>query len=326
MVVERKLLYLARADVEAVALPTSEVVAAVELALREKAFGRAKMPPKHWLAPVRDRFFSAMTSVLPAVSAAACKWQSGSPLNERYGLPFITGLLILNDLETGSPIAVMDSTWLTAQRTAAATAVAARYLARMHPQVLAVLGCGIQGRTNVEMLRLVCLGLTAIQAYDILPEALQRYADEMTTRHGLQVRQCKNPREAIEGADIVVTCGPITADPQRIAEAGWLKPGALVVTLDYDCYWRAEALAAVDALYADDRAQLEHLKQYGYFGAVRQITSELGEVVAGLKPGRSDDRHTIVSINMGIALEDVATARRIYEQAIAQKRGIWLPW
>jgi len=117
MAVEHKLLYLTRADVEAVALSSSEVVEAVEQALHEKALGRAEMPPKHWLAPAQDRFFSAMSSVLPAVSAAACKWQSGSPRNQHYGLPFITGLLILNDLATGAPVAVMDSTWLTAQRT-----------------------------------------------------------------------------------------------------------------------------------------------------------------------------------------------------------------
>jgi ornithine cyclodeaminase/alanine dehydrogenase-like protein (mu-crystallin family) len=326
MAASRKLLYLTRAEIEALALPPAEVIEAVEQALREKTRGQAEMPPKHWLAPTQDRFFSAMSSVLPAVSAAACKWQSGSPGNQQYGLPFITGLLILNDLETGAPIAVMDSTWLTAQRTAAATAVSARYLARTQARVLAILGCGVQGRTNVEMLRRVCPELAEIQAFDIVPEALQRYAAEMTARHGLTVRSCPSPREAIAGADIVVTCGPITASPERVIEPGWLAPGALAVTLDYDCYWRAEALAAVDALYTDDQPQLEHLKHYGYFGAVRRLTGELGEVVAGLKPGRTGDGQMIISMNMGIALEDVSAARRIYDRAVVQKCGTWLPW
>jgi hypothetical protein len=116
---EPDLLYLSRADVETLALPLVEVIEAVELGLEEKALGRTIMPPKHWLAPDEHRFFSAMTSAVPAVAAAACKWPSGSDRNAPRGLPYITGLLLLNDLESGLPVAVMDSTWITAQRTAA---------------------------------------------------------------------------------------------------------------------------------------------------------------------------------------------------------------
>lgn len=326
MSVERRLLYLSREDVEAVGLSSSEIMQAVDQALREKAMGRAQMPPKHWLTSGDRRFFSAMTSVLPAVGASACKWQSGSPDNQRYGLPFITGLLILNDLETGAPLAIMDSTWLTAQRTAAATAVAARCLSVKSPRVVAIIGCGVQARTNFEMLRLAFPELAAIQAYDIVPQAMQRYAEEMSERHGARVTQCKTPRLAIEGADIVVTCGPITSQPDRVGELSWLKPGALVVTLDYDCYWKPEALAAADAIFTDDITQLEHLREYGYFKGVRAIAGEVGDAIAEKLRGRSADSDKIFSINMGIALEDVAVAWRIYSAALAQVRGLWLPW
>ena len=326
MPAERELLYLTRAEVEAVALPPGDAIAAVEQALREKSLGRATMPPKHWLAPKPDRFFSAMSSALPAASAAACKWQSESPQNRRYGLPYITGLLILNDLETGAPLAVMDSTWITAQRTAAATAVAARYLAKPTAQTFAVLGCGVQGRTNLAMTRLVRPGLETVRAFDIVPEALQRYAAEMTAEHNVTVHQCRSAREAIYTADIVVTCGPIAANPDRTIEPGWLAPGALAVSLDYDCYWQPAALEAVDTLYTDDRAQLEHLKEYGYFTAVQGRVSELGDLVAGLKSGSRSESDTVVSMNMGIALEDVAMARRVYDRAIDQGCGTWLAW
>ena len=326
MTVERRLLYLSRKDVEAIGLSSSQIMEAVDQALREKALGRAQMPPKHWLTSGERRFFSAMTSVLPAVGATACKWQSGSPDNQRHGLPFITGLLILNDLETGAPLAIMDSTWLTAQRTAAATAVAARCLSMKSPQVVAVLGCGVQARSNFEMLRLAFPDLAAIQAYDIVPQAMQRYAEEMFARHGARVRQFGTPREAIEGADIVVTCGPITSDPERVGELSWLKPGALVVTLDYDCYWKPEALGAADAIFTDDVPQLQHLREYGYFSGVRDITGEIGDVVLGKIRGRSADSDRIFSINIGIALEDVSVARRIYSAARSQGRGTWLPW
>jgi ornithine cyclodeaminase/alanine dehydrogenase len=220
----------------------------------------------------------------------------------------------------------MDSTWLTAERTAAATAVAARRLAAAPPRTAAILGCGLQGRTNVEALRTVFPGLATLRDYDILPEALRRYADEMRARHGLEVEPCKNPKETLAGADIVVTCGPITANPERTIEPGWLAPGALAVTLDYDCYWTPAALAEIDGIFTDDVAQLEHLKDYGYFRAVGRIAGELGDVVTGTRPGRTAPGQKIMSINMGIALEDVAMARRIYASAVSKGRGTWLPW
>ena len=326
MTVDRRLLYLSRHDVEAAGLSPFDIMDAVDQALREKALGRAQMPPKHWLTSGDRRFFSAMTSVLPAVGASACKWQSGSPDNQRYGLPFITGLLILNDLETGAPLAVMDSTWLTAQRTAAATAVAARCLSVKAPQVVSVIGCGVQARTNFKMLQLTFPELLAVQAYDIVPEAIRRYAEEMSARHGARVKQCRTPQEAIEGADIVVTCGPITSKPDRVGELQWLKPGALVVTLDYDCYWKPEALASADAIFTDDIPQLEHQREYGYFRGVRAIAGEIGDALVGKVGGRSRGIDKIFSINMGIALEDVSVARRIYSAARAQGRGTSLPW
>jgi ornithine cyclodeaminase/alanine dehydrogenase len=323
---ERKLLYLSRGDVEGIALPMTEIIEAVSSALSEKARGRAEMPPKHWLAPSEERFFSAMTSVLPAVSAAACKWQSGSPGNHRHGLPYITGLLILNDLATGAVLAVMDSTWLTERRTAAATAVAARHLARPGARNMAVLGCGLQGRANLDAVRTVLPGIDRVLAYDIAPAALRRYAEEVAAQHGVEVVECGGPREAIDGADIVVTCGPIRAAGNRMIEPGWLKPGGLAVTLDYDCYWTASGLAAADLLYSDDLGQIRHMQDYGYFAGLDRPIGELGEVVAGLRRGRQSPAETIVSINMGIALEDVATARRIYDRATSRGTGMWLPW
>lgn len=323
---ERKLLYLSRGDVERIALPMTEIIEAVASALSEKARGRAEMPPKHWLAPSKDRFFSAMTGVLPVVSAAACKWQSGSPDNHRHGLPYITGLLILNDLATGAVLAVMDSTWLTERRTAAATAVAARHLARPGARVMAVLGCGLQGRANLDAVRTVLPAINRVRAYDIAPAALRRYAEEVAAKQGVEVAQCDSPREAIDGADIVVTCGPITATGNRVIEPGWLKPGGLAVTLDYDCYWTAGGLAAVDLLLSDDLEQIRHMQDYGYFAGLDRPIGELGEVVAGLRTGRQSPDQAIVSINMGIALEDVVTARRIYDRAQSSGIGTLLPW
>ncbi len=317
--------YLSRRDVEDVGLGMAAVVEGVEEALREKGLGRTIMPAKHWLAPSERRFYSAMTSVVPSARAAACKWQSGSSDNAARGLPYLTGLLILNDAETGLPLAVMDSTWITAMRTAAATAVTARYLAAPTLESFAMIGCGVQGRRHAEALRTVFPGLRRIQAYDVQPEAVRRYAREVGERHGVLVRPCASAREAVRGVPLVVTGGPIEPALPRTIDADWLEPGMLGVAIDYDCYWRPAALRAADKLFTDDIPQLEHLRADGYFRETPAITGEIGDVVAGRTPGRERPDEIIVAMNLGISVEDVTTARRVYDLAVARGLGTRLP-
>ena len=176
----------------------AEIIGAVEFALTEKAFKRTHMPAKHWMEPHPSRWFGAMSSIVPAVKSAAVKWQTGSSENAARGFPYITGLLILNDIETGLPDAVMDSTWLTAMRTAAETAVAAKALAVKGTKTIGVIGCGVQGRTNVEALLLTFPGISAVYAFDIDPVSVSNYAREMQERYDLRVVTCKTPREAVE--------------------------------------------------------------------------------------------------------------------------------
>lgn len=322
---EHRFVYLSRKDVEAAGCDMPEIIAAVELAFREKAAGRTIMPAKHWVAPSNRRFFSAMSSALPGLRAAGCKWQSGSPDNGAAGRPYITGQFILNHLETGLPLAVMDSTWITEMRTAAATAVVARALVGAPPRTLGMLGCGLQARRNLEALRHVFPALVRVKAYDVAPAAAARYREESMARHPVAVEIVTDPRAAFEGADLVVTAGPIAPDTARAAEADWLAPGATAVTLDYDCYWAAGALAGVDALFTDDIAQLEHTKPDGYFLGVPATLREIAPVVAGVAAGRRAPSERIVCINMGIALEDVPTALAIYAKARERGIGVELP-
>jgi ornithine cyclodeaminase/alanine dehydrogenase len=322
---EHRIRYLSRLDVEGLGLGMAAVIDAVEEAFREKGLGRTIMPPKHWLAPSGRRFYSAMTSVVAGAGAAACKWQSGSSDNPARGLPYLTGLLILNDTETGLPIAVMDSTWITAVRTAAATAVTARHLAVPGVESFAMLGCGVQGRRHVEALRVTFPDLWRVQAYDVDAGALRRYAAEMEERHGVEVRPCATAREAVRGVPLVVTGGPIEPGLEGAIDADWLEPGMLGVSLDYDCYWRPAALRAADAFFTDDRAQIEHVREHGYFRDVPPVTGEIGEVVAGIRPGRVRPDQVIVAVNMGISVEDVTTARRVYDLAVERGQGALLP-
>jgi len=221
----------------------------------------------------------------------------------------------------------MDATWITAMRTGAATAVAVKLLARPKAASLAILGCGVQGRTNLEAVAAVAPELREVRAYDIDPESAARYVKQMRTAFpALQIVTSATPRAAVEGAEIVVTAGPIRTRPQPSLAAEWLAEGALGVPLDYDSYWTAEALRRADRFYTDDTAQLLHTRTGGvYFQTIPEVYADLGEILAGRKEGRRDARERLVCMNLGIALEDMATAPLVLERARQRGLGTRLP-
>jgi ornithine cyclodeaminase/alanine dehydrogenase len=319
----RTVRYLNRAAVEQLALPMQRIVDEVEFALSEKAHGRSMMPAKHWME-TPGRWFGGMSSVVPATGYASMKWQTGSVSNATRGLPYITGMLFLNDIEEGVVVAVMDSTWLTQQRTAAASAVTARYLARPGADSFAMLGCGVQARSHLEALPLVLPALERVVAYDIDPDAARRFA-AVVEQQGLRAEVVASARAAVEAADVVVSSGPIAPGQPRPIQPDWLSTGALGITLDYDCYWSAAAFAAVDLLVSDDIGQLAHIRADGYFTDCPAPDTEIGLVVTGGHPGRTSDQQRILALNMGVAVEDVATARAIFELAVERDAGQLLP-
>ena len=208
----------------AAAEQNAEIIDALEMAFREHGQGNVEVPPKPGVHSRPDAFIHAMPAYIPSTEAAGMKWVSGYPENQSKGLPYITGLLILNDADTGLPIAVMDATWITAKRTGAATAVAAKYLARPRSSSVGILACGVQGRTNLEALATL-FPITTVKAYDIYPEVAQTFAAEMAKITPAEIEVVQQPREAVEGMDLVVTSGPILKNPTPTIEAGWLKAG-----------------------------------------------------------------------------------------------------
>lgn len=320
-----QILYLSQADMEAVGLTMADVIEALEAAFREKGEGRVEMPPKPGIHPGGgDNFIHAMPAYIPAMKSAGIKWVSGFPENQERGLPYITGLLILNDVETGLPISVMDCVWITAMRTGAATAVAAKYLARPDSEVAGVLGCGVQGRTNVEALNVV-FPLGKVMAYDVDPTAARTYADEISARFGLEVVPVDTPKEAVTGCDLIVTAGPILKEPHRTIQAGWLDEGAFASLVDFDSYWHPDAMRETDKFCTDDVPQMRHYQDVGYFQGIPPVHADLGELVTGQKPGRETPAERTMTANLGLALDDLATAPLVYQRAVEMGVGTWLP-
>lgn len=318
-----KLLYLSRNDVEQVNLDILTIIGLLETAFLEKGRGCVEMPPKPGIHPREDAFIHAMPALIPAMRFAGIKWVSGFPGNNSLGLPYISGLIILNDVETGVPYCIMDCTWVTAYRTAGATALSARYLARPDSQTTGILACGVQGRTNLEALT-ASLPILRAYAYDIDPEVQRRFAIEMEGKLGIEVFGVESPKEAVQFSDIVVTSGPIYKHPAPVIEASWLPPGGFASAVDFDSYWKPDALAQIDKLSTDDLAQFNYYRGIGYFQGTPQPYADLGEIVLGIKPGRENAWERTMAMNLGLALDDIAVAPEIYKRARDRGLGTWL--
>lgn len=321
---EQRMLYLSRADVEKVALDMPTILKLLEEAFKEKGNGKVEMPPKPGIHTMPDAFIHAMPAFIPSLHSAGIKWVSGYPENFKRGLPYITGLLILNEDETGIPYSVMDCTWITAYRTGAATGLAAKYLARPNSEVAAILACGVQGRTNLEALASI-FPLKRAYAYDILPEVQAKFITEMKKKFKFEILPAKSPKEAVMASDLVVTSGPILKHPTPTIEKDWLKPGGFGSAVDFDSYWTGPAMAQMDRISTDDHAQFEYYRESGYFSQTPAPYADLGQLATGQKPGRGSDKERNLAINLGLAMDDMAIAPEIYRRAMAKEIGTWLP-
>jgi len=310
---KNRLLYLSYQDVVDVDLTMPEIIESMEKMFQAKGQGRTEMPPKPGIHPgAGDNFIHAMPASIPDLNSAGIKWVSGFPENPAKGLPYISGLLIFNDVQTGLPLSVMDGVWMTAKRTGAASVISARYLARPESSVMGMLGCGVQGRSHVEALK-VLFPLEKVMAYDASEDARNQYAEEIGAKFELEVVPVQTPQGAVTGCDIVVTAGPMVDE------------GAFASLVDYDSYWQPAAMQETDIFCTDDTNQFRAVQQAGYFKGIPDLQADLGELVTGQKPGRQTPAQRTMTANLGLALDDMAVAPLIYQKAKEKGIGTWLP-
>ena len=217
----------------------------------------------------------------------------------------------------------MDCTWITAYRTGAASALAAKYLARPDSEVAGILACGVQGRTNLEALS-VLFPIKRAYAYDRNPDKQKLYVGEMSVKLGIEVIGVDDPRKAVVESDLVVTSGPILKHPTPTIQKDWLKPGAFASAVDFDSYWTGEALAQMDKISTDDHDQFQYYRTVGYFQNTPDPYADLGELAVGAKPGRANPQERTMAINLGLAMDDMAVAPEIYHRARNMGMGTWL--
>ena len=318
MRVGHELVYLSSADVAALDLAPSEVAAAVEAMLREKAAGRARTKPKLGLYPMPGTFYQAMAGALAEPAYAAVKWTGVVHDNDSRGLPHVSPLIVLNELATGAPVAVMDGRWVTAQRTAALTLAGAKRLARADSSTVAFVGCGVQARSHLALLR-AAFPIARVTAHGRRRETAERFAREALSL-GLAAEVATDPRAAVEDALMVVSSVPESPGLEPFLDPGWLKPGAFVGAIDVGRSWRLAGMLAFDIVATDDREQSTAMVKSGRLVYSGPFHADLAELVSGRHPGRRAAEERTALIYSGLALADVAVAAAIYERA--RRKGI----
>jgi alanine dehydrogenase len=313
------LFYLSAADVARCGLTMREVIDLVELALAEHGNGRTEMPPKLGVHPQAGSLLHAMPAFVPAAHAAGMKWVAAFPANRNSGLPAVSGIIVLSDAETGLPQAVLDASWITAARTGASAAVAARRLAPGQAETLAIIGPGVVGRATVAAMREVLPRLKRVRAYAPRTEAAESFARDMSKLHSIDAQVAPSPNAAVEAADAVVTAAPWP----RMKSAPALDAAALAdipfcCALDLDSTVSPEAAAGTVRLFADDLATFESHRQRGFFSGW-PAPAELSHVIAGKLPAREANER-VICVNLGLGIYDVVVAQRVFE--VARNGGI----
>ena len=244
--------------------------------------------------------------------------------NAKLGLPRIQGVIALCDADNGTPLAIMDSIEITILRTGAASAVAVKYLARPDARTVAICGCGIQGRVQLRAIGRVRKIDTAF-AWDAEPAIAEQYAADMSKELGILVSPIRDLGEA-RAADIWITCTPST---NPFLSSDHVAPGSFIAAVGADSEEKHEldpSLVSSSKLVTDVTAQcaaigeLHHALSMGKM-ALGNVYAELAEVVAASKPGRASDQEMAIFDSTGMALQDVAAAAAVYQQAIQQKIG-----
>ena len=327
----REVRILRESDIRALIDPAA-CIAAVEEAFTAYATGKAELPEVINLEiPEQRAEIHIKAGHLRGASHYAVKIASGFPGNVDRGLPANDGMVLAYDARSGAPAAfLLDNGFLTDLRTGAAGAVAARHLARRDVSTVAVVGTGGQARQQIEALARV-RGFHEVRVWGRRPERARACVQDLERLGGLpsgcRFGTAATVREAVDGADIVIT---VTASREPLVKASWLAPGTLVTAVGSDGPDKQEldvgVLARADRIVADSLPQCLRLGEIHHAvarGAIREdaVYAELGEITAGLKPGRASEEEIIVCDLTGVGVQDVAAANLVLERARASNAG-----
>jgi len=326
---ELYLTYLNRLDVEAAALADEEIIAAIEGALSMQGRGETVIEPRVHLEPnagAEGHFNVLRGAIGGGIGLAGVKVVGDFVGNYTKDLPSELGLLCLFDPGTRAPVAVIDASGITDMRTGAVTAVGAKYLAPGRPKVLGHIGSRGTAYWNVRLLDRL-FGFEEIRVHSRRAASRDEFARRLTGELGKQVIATADWRSCAEGADIVVEASRLSA-PEPLLRTDWIKPGALVIPYGTMSAVELSLTDIMSKIVVDDWGQCRS----GKFGALRPhveagkltedtLHAELGQIVAGLRPGRVSDDETILFWHRGLSLSDIALGHAILAKAAPAGAG-----
>ncbi|WP_161600927.1 ornithine cyclodeaminase family protein [Teichococcus oryzae] len=315
-----EVLWLSAADVAACELSPASINDAVEAAFMAVSASQASTRPALSIPAGGPSSFRAKGGVVNAEGFGAVKWYGYFPRNAALGQAEFRPLILLNETETGFPVAVINGDWITAVRTAAISAVGARHLSRPESATVAFIGCGTQARSNLEALQAVRPLRRAI-LHGNRPETTAAFAEFVRAR-GLEAETSTDPRAALREADIVVSTVPRLAARTHFLDAGWMAPGGFAAMVDSGVAWDGATMGAFEARFSDDVAQSEGHAETG--DVLTTYQGSLAQVVSG-SCGRSHASQRLALIFSGTGLADAAAAIAVYRAAQARGLGRRLP-
>ena len=321
--------FLNGADVAALALTDEEILLAVEDALAAQGRGQTVIEPRVHLVPESSArgHFNVLRGVVKPLGLAGVKVVGDFVDNFERGLPSEMAVLNLFDPATGMPKAIVDATAITEMRTGAVTAIGAKYLAPRASRILGHVGARGTAYWNVRLLDHL-FHFDEIRVHSRRPESRDSFAQRLAADLGKPVKATKDWQACVEGADIVVEASRLP-EPKPMLKTGWIKPGALVVPYGTMSAVELSLTDIMDKMVVDDWGQC---RKGLPFGALRQhvdsgrlsednLHAELGQIVAGLRPGRERDGETILLWHRGLSLSDIALGHALLAKAAAKGIG-----
>jgi ornithine cyclodeaminase/alanine dehydrogenase len=320
-------LVLGRHDIDSL-LEMSDLIPAVEQAQAEYSRGKAVQPMRVGMQiPRHPGSLELMPGYLEESDALAVKVLTGRRENPRVGLPIIHATILLLDPPTGRLLAILDGGSITAARTAAASGVATRYMARAGARVMAAIGTGRQARTHLWAMKCV-RPIDQVRAYDLHPESAAAFKQEMESRFGIPVQLCDSAEAAAQGAAVIVLT---TNTIEPVLRSDWVEPGTHINSIasatrqvremDSELIRRAKVVVDSKEAVLDEAGDLIIPIQEGLIGP-DHIHAELGELSMGTRSGRESEDEITVYKGVGLAIQDVAAARLLYAKARAAGIGI----
>ena len=325
-------IYLSQEDVRATEIGMPRVIRIVEEVLALHDEGKVNLPSKVILdlnERERGRINAMPAYIGGDIEVCGMKWIAGFPPNPvRFGIPRAHALIILNDSWTGVPLAIMDGTYISAMRTGAVTGVGAKYLANPDSQVVGMIGCGVQARTQIMAMKAAIPSVRLLKGYDIREEASRQFAQWASQELGIKAVAVGSAQEAVVDSDMIAT---VTVANEPIVKDSWLKKGSFFAHVGSYQEEEESVIYNADKVVVDLWQEVLHrgtplLAELYNAGKIKdeKIYANIGEIIRGKKPGRTNREERIFFSPLGLGSEDVGVASFVYKEAKRKGLGVTL--